>query len=298
MNSTVEQKGLWESGDPSARNDYNDIRFAEDKFDAGKQWLLKRRPTVNFEKPANIVDWICKLKYEDLNPLKQMWADKIFVYQKLYDMGLEELHIPMVGEYEKYWYKPTRKEIEQVVDIATRQSYPTIVKCNHGSGWNIKLKPGENVDKDFLVTKLDTWLRTNYAYIAGYEWQYEGIVPGLLIQPCFDEAPLDWQFFCLNGEIVALDVQRKFGKSCVENLAFVDAKGNGMPWYIGHEPTMDRLNASMKEIEQEMIPYVKEIAKQFKFVRVDLFHTPSGKVKFCEATFAPCSGILDLTNRE
>lgn len=298
MNDTLEQKELWKAGDPTAKNEYNDIRFAEDKFAAGKQWMLRKRPCTNFDEPANLVDIICKLKYEDLNPLKPVWADKISVYQKLYDMGLEELHIPMVGEYEKYWFKPTVAEVGQVVDLALSQRFPTIIKCNHGSGWNIKVKPGEKVDRGYIVDKLCTWLRTNYAYVAGYEWQYEGIVPGLLIQPCFEDNPLDWQFYCLDGDVVACDVQRKHGKSYVENLAFVDSEGNRMPWYIGHEPTMDRLNSSMKEIIQRMIPYVKEISRQFKFVRVDLFHVPSGKIKFCEATFVPCSGILDLNHRK
>lgn len=297
MNETVKQKELWLKRDPSAMNDYNNIRFAEDKFAAGRAWLQARRPEVNLAEPKNIVDLICKYKYEDLNPLKPSWADKIAVYQKLYDMGYEELHIPMVGEYEKYWYKPTIKEINEVVDIASSQEFPCIVKCNHGSGWNIKFTPGEKINKEFLVNKLNEWLHTNYAYIAGYEWQYESIVPGLLIQPMYESNPLDWQFYCLDGEIVAVDIQRKFGKSYVENLAFVDSKGNQLPWYIGATPTIDNLNKGMKQIVECMAPVVKEIAKQFKFVRVDLFYTPQKEIKFCEATFAPCSGILDLTNR-
>lgn len=297
MNETVKQRELWLAGDKSAINDYNNIRFARNKFEAGKQWLMLYRKGINFENPQNIVDWICKLKYEDLNPAKQIWADKIMVYQKLYDMGLEELHIPMIGEYEKFWFKPTPNEIAEVVDIAMAQPFNTIIKCNHGSGWNVRLLKNEPVDKNFVCDKLNTWLHTNYAYIAGYEWQYENIVPGLLIQPCYESNPLDWQFYCLDGEIVALDVQRKFGKSYVENLAFVDENGDTLPWYIGREPTMDKLNASMKAVVERMKPYVKEIAKQFKFVRVDLFNTPKNEIKFCETTFAPCSGILDLTNR-
>lgn len=298
MNETVEQRKLWLAGDSSAVNDYNNIRFADDKFAAGRKWLLERRPDIDMDRPANIVDWICKLKYEDLNPQKPAWADKISVYQKLYDMGLEELHIPMVGEYEKFWYKPTIGEIYRVLEIASSQEYPCIVKCNHGSGWNIKIEKGEEVNNEFLASKLRQWLQTNYAYVAGYEWQYEAIVPGLLIQPLYESNPLDWQFYCLKGDIVAIDVQRKFGKSYVENLAFVDVGGNKLPWFIGREPTMDRLNASMKEVVKRMVPYVEQIASQFEFVRVDLFNTPNGEIKFCEATFAPCSGILDLTYRE
>lgn len=298
MNETIKQRELWLAGDKSVINDYNDIRFADDKFEAGKKWLTETHGRkINFDNPQNLVDYICKYKYEDLNPLKVSWADKIMVYQKLYDIGLEELHIPMIGEYEKFWFKPTMNEIRQVIDIATSYDNSTIIKCNHGSGWNIKLIKGEAFDKDYIAEKLNTWLHTNYAYVAGYEWQYESIVPGLLIQPLYEYNPLDWQFYCLDGEIVAVDIQRKFGKSYVENLAWVDQYGNKTNEYIGQMPAMDKLNDSMKKVLDRMRPYVKEIAKQFKFVRVDLFNTPKNEIKFCETTFAPCSGILDLSTR-
>ncbi len=41
-----------------------------------------------------------------------------------------------------------------------------------------------------------------------------------------------------------------------------------------------------------MIPYVKELAKPFDFVRVDMFYI-NGHIYFGELTFTPCSGRLD-----
>ena len=43
-----------------------------------------------------------------------------------------------------------------------------------------------------------------------------------------------------------------------------------------------------------MKPYVEQIVKPFKFVRCDMYYM-NGKVYFGEATFTPCSGILDIT---
>lgn len=291
MNETLEEKKRWMNGESTS--DYNDIRFAKDKFEAGKAWMLRRMPNVDMEKPRNIVDYICKYKYEDLNPDKVSFADKIAVYGELYDMGLEELHIPMIGPYEKFWYRPTVDDVHEVLKIASKQ--PSIIKCNHGSGWNVVIPDG-NFNADYLTSKLMEWLHTNYAYVGGYEWHYEHIVPGLLIQPLLKPNMLDWQFYCLDGEIVACDLQKKYSKSIVENVAFVGPDGGKLDWYIGKEPSIPRLTGSMKQAFDQMIPYVKEIASKFKFVRVDLFND-DGKIYFCEATFAPCSGILDLTNR-
>ena len=293
MNATVEEYKKWLNGE--ANSEYNNVRFAKDKFEAGKKWLKERKPDLDMENPKTLPDFIAKYKYEDMNPLKVTWADKIGVYSALYDLDMEDLHIPMLAPLYKLFYKPCDAEIDQVIDIALKQ--PSIIKCNHGSGWNIKVIPGQPFNREFVKEKLKTWLGTNYAYISGYEWHYEPIVPGLLVQPLLAEQPLDWQFYCLDGQIVALDLQKKIGKSFVENLAWVDEHGKAMDWYIGFKPTMESLPASYVAIMDKMKPYVLGIAKKFKFVRVDLFHIDN-KVKFCEATFAPCSGILDLSKRE
>ena len=42
-----------------------------------------------------------------------------------------------------------------------------------------------------------------------------------------------------------------------------------------------------------MKPIVKELASDFKFVRVDLYSI-NKEIKFSELTFSPCSGKLNL----
>lgn len=292
MNATVAEYNKWKCGQNDS--EYNTIRFADDKFKAGKEWLLKRKPDLNLDTPTNLIEFIVKYKHEDLNPAKIIWADKIGVYSELYNLGIEELHIPMLSPPEKLFYKPTDVEIDKVIDIAV--SAPSIIKCNHASGWNITVKPGEPLNLDYIKSKIKNWLCLNYAYISGYEWHYEPIVPGLLVQPLLAERPIDWQFYCLDGDIVAISLQMKYGKSFVENIAWVDEKGKVMDWYLGSKPTLDDVPMEYKAIIERMKPYVLEIAKKFKFVRVDLFYLEE-TVKFCEVTFVPCSGVLDYSTR-
>jgi hypothetical protein len=145
-----------------------------------------------------------------------------------------------------------------------------------------------------VMDNMNNWLQTNYAYISGLEMQYKWIKPGYIIQPVMVYKPLDWSFWCENGEIEGVGLTRKCGKNFEEYIAFVDKEGNQNDWFIGGDCDLTNLNSKQKEILKQMIPYVEKIAKQFKFVRCDMYYM-NGKVYFGEATFTPCSGILDIT---
>ena len=224
-----------------------------------------------------------------MNPKKVLWADKCAVYKELYDLGLANIRIPVM--YEKY--KPTDDDIREA--LAMCQKSDCILKCNNGSGYNVRFHAGEHINYDYLTKKIRTWLDINYAYIAGYEWQYEPIVPGIIVQPSLfpnEVKPTDYQFFCEHGKILAVELQRKSSKVIIEHLAFTDENGDPLNWCIGMPPLQNGLNPTQKMIVSEMKPVVKRIANQFDFVRVDLFYV-EGRIYFCEATFCPCSGVLD-----
>ena len=204
-------------------------------------------------------------------------------------MYLHQICLP----YEVKTYGETFDE-SYLFELDTRpKEWTYIIKCNHGSGWNLLYHPNQTSHK-MVLDCMNGWLQTNYAYISGLEMQYKWIKPGYIIQPVMVYKPLDWSFWCENGEIEGVGLTRKCGKNCEEYIAFVDTEGNQNDWYIGNESEQTNLNSKQKEILKQMIPYVKIIAKQFKFVRCDMYYM-NGKVYFGEATFTPCSGILDIT---
>ena len=297
-NWTTIRRGIIQSRKPreldelaKVKVDYETIRFSDDKIGEGVRWIHQNCPDVDIYNPKNIVDRINFNKLWDCNPAKILWADKIGVYKELYELGLENTRIPVI--YERY--KPSRAEIEHAISLC--EGSDMILKCNHGSGWNIRFTPQDGVNYDYLIEKIEKWLSLNYAYIAGYEWHYEPIVPGILVQPALFPAsvhPTDYQFWCENGEVVAVELQRKISKVIIEHIAWTDTDGNPLDWYIGSKPLQRGLNKSQLQAVKTMLPVVGRIAKQFKFVRVDLFWV-NERVYFCEATFCPCSGVLDLT---
>ena len=289
-----EYKEKWLRGE--IKSDYDDCRYALDKGVFARQWIKKAHPNINPDNPQNIVDRICHWKLEDIEHpdvayinLKTRWSDKVGVYEELKKLGLQEISLP----YEVKTYGETFDE-SYLFELDTRpKEWTYIIKCNHGSGWNLLYHPGQTSHK-MVLENMNNWLQTNYAYISGLEMQYKWIKPGYIIQPVMVYKPLDWSFWCENGEIEGVGLTRKCGKNFEEYIAFVDKEGNQNDWFIGGDCDLTNLNSKQKEILKQMIPYVEKIAKQFKFVRCDMYYM-NGKVYFGEATFTPCSGILDLT---
>ena len=289
-----EYKEKWLRGE--IKSEYDDCRYAPDKGAFARQWIKKAHPNINPDNPQNIVDRICHWKLEDIEHpdveyinLKTRWSDKVGVYDELKKMGLQEICLP----YEVKTYGEAFDE-SYLFELDTRpKEWTYIIKCNHGSGWNLLYHPDQTSHK-MVLDNMNNWLQTNYAYISGLEMQYKWIKPGYIIQPVMVYKPLDWSFWCENGEIEGVGLTRKCGKNFEEYIAFVDKEGNQNDWFIGGDCDLTNLNSKQKEILKQMIPYVEKIAKQFKFVRCDMYYM-NGKVYFGEATFTPCSGILDIT---
>ena len=267
------------------QTEYNNCRFAEDKTQYAIEWTKKNVPNVNLENPQNIVDRINWYKIYDKDPRKVKWSDKIYAMRNLKDMGLSDIIIPPVF----YTY-----------DYLARETYLSlpegkyIIKCNHGSGWNIRFERKKLKDAIYIFDKIKEWISLNYAYVTGYEWQYEQITPGIIIQPDYGQLK-DWMFWCENGEIKYVQTARKLGKNLEEFFTFTDADGNKPDAYIGVEPMRFYMLESEKVILEKMKPIAKTLASDFKFVRVDLYYI-NGQVKFGELTFSPCSGKLLFGN--
>lgn len=217
------------------------------------------------------------------------WTDKKLVYDKMRNLGLSNLLIPDIT---------AELNINTIEDLAGKTfNTDIIVKCNHGSGWNKIIKANSNTDiVTSAIEEIQGWLFLNYAYIAGYEAQYENIIPGILIQNVLVDKPLDYGFWCINGEIKAISLTKKHAKNIEEYIAFVNPDYTAASHCIGMIPEMANLPKSFGKIVDSMKDYITLIAKQFDFVRVDMYHV-NGKNYFGETTFTPCGGRLVLSDR-
>lgn len=263
--------------------EYNNCRFAEDKTQFAIDWTKKNVPNVNLENPQNIVDRINWCKIYDKDQRKIDWADKISANNQIaLNPNLKDILI--TPSY--IWYN-TEFTLDMFNHLPDGKWF---FRCNHGSGWNMRFEKKKDNNPSYLLSKLNEWLFLNYAYVTGYEWQYENIKPGIIVQPDLGQLK-DWNFWCENGEIKYVQTVRKIGKNLEEYFTFTDADGNKPDAYIGLKPMRFHLLDSEKVTLEKMKPIVKKLASDFKFVRVDLYSI-NGQIKFSELTFSPCSGKL------
>lgn len=280
MLSEAEYKQEWLNG--LHQTDYNNCRFAEDKTQFSIDWIKNKLPNVNLENPQNLIDRINWCKIYDKDERKPIWADKISAHLELSLSPLKDIVISPA-----YIFKTNK---------FTKESFDTIpdgkwfFRCNHGSGWNMRFEKKKGNDPTYLISKLNEWLSLNYAYIGGYEWQYENINRGIIVQPDLGQL-LDWQFWCENGEIKYIQLSRKLGKNLEEFICFTDSSCENTDMYLGIKPMRFKLLSKEKETYKKMKPIVEQLASDYKFVRVDLYSI-NDKVKFSELTFSPCSGNL------
>lgn len=280
MLSEAEYKQEWLNG--LHQTDYNNCRFAEDKTQFSIDWIKNKLPNVNLENPQNLIDRINWCKIYDKDERKTLWADKISAHLELSLSSLKDIVISPA-----YIFRTNK---------FTKESFNTIpdgkwfFRCNHGSGWNMRFEKKKGNDPTYLISKLNEWLSLNYAYIGGYEWQYENINRGIIVQPDLGQL-LDWQFWCENGEIKYIQLSRKLGKNLEEFICFTDSSCENTDMYLGIKPMRFKLLSKEKETYKKMKPIVEQLASDYKFVRVDLYSI-SDKVKFSELTFSPCSGNL------
>ena len=264
------------------QTDYNNCRFAEDKTQFSIDWIKNKLPNVNLENPQNLIDRINWCKIYDKDERKPIWADKISAHLELSLSSLKDIVISPA-----YIFRTNK---------FTKESFDTIpdgkwfFRCNHGSGWNMRFEKKKGNDPTYLISKLNEWLSLNYAYIGGYEWQYENINRGIIVQPDLGQL-LDWQFWCENGEIKYIQLSRKLGKNLEEFICFTDSSCENTDMYLGIKPMRFKLLRKEKETYKKLKPIVEQLASDYKFVRVDLYSI-NDKVKFSELTFSPCSGNL------
>lgn len=263
--------------------DYNNCRFAEDKEQYAKDWIKNLLPNVNVDNPQNIIDRINHYKIYDKNPEKALWCNKIWAFRKIKETFPELAIEPAyIFDCEKF----TKEMFDTIPDGKW------IIKCNHGSGWNMKFDKKLGFSAQFLIDQINEWLFLDYSFLSGWEWQYHNMPRGVIIQPDLGGL-MDWSFWCENGQIFGVQLTRKIGKNLEEFYCWCDENGNRTDYVIGIEPALRVLPPSKKEILNKIKPYALELAKGFKFVRVD-FYSINGQPKFGEMTFSPCSGKLEL----
>ena len=243
-----------------------------------RQYLAKTGRHLDIRHPQTFTETIQWMKIYDSSFLKAYCADKITLHDYSIKKLGYDLCIPLLATY------------ENPADI-NWDNLPNqfVIKCNHGSGYNIIVTDKNKIDKIKVIEQLNSWLKTDYGTI-GYELHYNLIHKKVLIEEykANDGQPdlIDYKLFCFNG--VPKFWQVITDRSHNEHISHYDMNWQYSPVYDWKK--YDSINNIPKPSHYDMMVDVANILnKDFNFVRVD-FYIINDTVFLGELTFTPADG--------
>lgn len=246
------------------------------------RYFIEIRRVLNLKNPKTFTEKLQWLKLFDRNPINRSLVDKYevrsYVKNKLGDAFL----IPLLGVYDS---------VEEIDFSRLPKAF--VLKCVHGSGWNIICRDKTKLDIALSKQKLSKWMGENF-YYRTREWVYKDIKPRIICEKFISEGSsqglIDYKFFCFHGEpkYVRVDVDR-FAN---HGAAFYNLNWELQPFsanLYSYSGIAD--NLTRPKNLNEMVEAAKKLSEGLKFVRVDLY-SAQGKIFFGEMTFFPGNGFI------
>ncbi len=168
-----------------------------------------------------------------------------------------------------------------------------VLKCTHGSNWNIICKDKSKLDWPIEKIKLHEWLNSNF-YFNFAERQYRNIKARIVCEKFLGDSNglIDYKFHCFAGkaEFIRIMVGRQDNMkrssydldwNLITSFKYLNDKNlNSYPEAILPKP---------KNLKK-MIEIAEKLSKPFSYVRVDLYNV-KGQIFFGELTFTPNAGL-------
>ncbi len=245
-----------------------------------KDWFKKMTgKNLNLKNPRTFNEKMQWLKLYDSTPIKTQLADKYLVRDWIKEKIGEQYLVPLLGVYDKF------------EDIDFNQlPNQFVIKCNHGSGWNIIVKDKSKLDLVDTKEKLDKWMNLNFAFMTGFELHYRDIKPKIIIEKYVDElgdALYDYRFFCSYGKVIQIWLDVNSGTPYHERKIF-DRDWNELDITVKW-PRLKTVVEKPRNLEK-MIKMSEFLSASFSLVRVD-FYDVNNHIYFGEMTFTSMSGI-------
>ncbi len=174
-----------------------------------------------------------------------------------------------------------------------------VIKCNHGCKWHYIIKNKEEYLKNKRLVEITRrnitgWLEQDYSLLNGFELNYRGIEPKILIEPLLrDSINKDSQtinVYCFNGypEIII----KFYGNGA---MSIFNKK-------LKHEENIfnfleKNIITNIDDLVNQSFDLSEKLSKDFLFVRVDWI-IYRNKLYFEELTFTPYSGFNPFIDKE
>lgn len=230
---------------------------------------------LNLEYPSAMTEKMMYLKLRKFwnNQFVANCADKYTVRSIIRDYQCPEILTKLYGVW------------DNAEDIDWNQlPQKFVLKCNHGSGYNLVCKNKDELDIEETKKQLNKWLKERYGISSVEQGIYDRISRKIIAEEFIETAdglpPKDYKFFCSFGEV---------------KLIFVASdRIPGKTKFDFYYPSWTHINVrnvfpnngpieKPKDLEK-MIRYAELLSKDLPMVRVDLYNE-AGKIFFGELTF-------------
>lgn len=158
---------------------------------------------------------------------------------------------------------------------------------------NIIVKDKTQMNREKTISRLDRWMKTNFAFQNGVEIHYHDIERKILVEQFMNDGHAtlhDYKFWCFNNEPKMYTINDGNGHGDIMYYRMDDTEWN--LYNVAHHPEYKKpKNFNL------MVEYAKLLSKPFKFVRVD-FYEIDDKVYLGEMTFTPGAYHFKYKNPE
>ena len=250
-----------------------------------KEYYIRRISKIKNYDESNLVtvsDKINWLIIHDTNELKGKCTDKIF----LHEYSKQKLGKDICNKILKIYNNTSEININELPNQFA-------LKANHGCGYNIIVHNKDNFNLEEAKQKLNQWLTIDYGK-NNAEFHYSFIKRKIFVEEYLGSNPLNYKFFCYNGEPKYLYVTIK-DESLQPHENYFDIKFNPLDFDCVRPP-----HPTYKFEKPKLFEIMKNIARKlssdFKFVRIDLYEL-NNEVKLGEMTFSPMNGLLYCKNK-
>ena len=192
----------------------------------------------------------------------------------------EQYLIPLLGVYDKF------EDID--FDKLPNQF---VIKCNHGSGYNIIVKDKFQFNLEDARQKIEAWMNEDFAFRCGFEMHYSNIARKIIIEEY------------IKPEISNVEIQSWCFQDVLKFISYETCKDASTPcraifspnWKLENFMISPQKYSKFSELPSkpkyldELKEVVSILCKGFKHVRVD-FIVVNDKIYFREMTFTSGSG--------
>ena len=249
-----------------------------------QDWYFEKTGEIlNLENPQTFNEKIQWLKLYDNSPLKSQLGDKLKVRDWVTKKIGAKYLVPLLGVWKAFGE----------INFATLPKQ-FVLKCNHGSGYNIIVNDKDKLDLEQAKKTIDFWLQQNYTFKEGLELYYENIKPMIIAEEYLENSTndlYDYKFWCFNGKVEYIQFLSNRYLNGGLKMAFYDRQWNKQDFVYSYP--LDDKNILKPSNLNEMIKLAEKLATGFIHVRVDFYRLNDGKIYFGEMTFASMSGTCE-----